>query len=203
MTEEEWFYAGPVMLLQHLRTVPLPLRKYRLWCAAVAAQAWRFDPQVQALYMAWSNGMSDLKEAFSSPQSIAEYLADIPFAACDIDRKADLLRCIFGNPWLQVPMCHRCAGDGKAHGADRPFAGPAVCPVCGGNGCYRFSSAAVQLAESMYTSRDFSMLPLLADILEESGCTYTALLAHCRGGGPHARGCWAVDVVKGTHHEKA
>lgn len=36
--------------------------------------------------------------------------------------------------------CHRCDGDGKAHGADRPFewSGPGTypgpCPVCGGTG---------------------------------------------------------------------
>jgi uncharacterized protein (TIGR02996 family) len=31
--------------------------------------------------------------------------------------------------------CRRCAGDGKAHGADRPFEGPpGNCPVCHGTG---------------------------------------------------------------------
>jgi hypothetical protein len=36
--------------------------------------------------------------------------------------------------------CHRCDGDGKAHGADRPFewTGPGTypgpCPVCNGTG---------------------------------------------------------------------
>jgi uncharacterized protein (TIGR02996 family) len=31
--------------------------------------------------------------------------------------------------------CRRCAGDGKAHGADRPFEGPpGNCPVCRGTG---------------------------------------------------------------------
>jgi hypothetical protein len=42
---------------------------------------------------------------------------------------------------------------------------------------------------------DFGGLPVLADALEEVGCTDADLLAHCRSGGGHLRGCWAVDLV--------
>ena len=38
---------------------------------------------------------------------------------------------------------------------------------------------------------------VLADALEDAGCDSQELLAHCRGGGPHVRGCWAVDLVLG------
>lgn len=44
---------------------------------------------------------------------------------------------------------------------------------------------------------DFAGLPVLADALEEAGCDHVALLAHLRGPGPHARGCWALDAVLG------
>ena len=37
----------------------------------------------------------------------------------------------------------------------------------------------------------------MADLLEETGCTDEALLAHCRGLEPHARGCWALDLLTG------
>ena len=42
-----------------------------------------------------------------------------------------------------------------------------------------------------------SRLPILADALEEAGCTDADMLAHCRGPGPHVRGCWVVDLVLG------
>lgn len=49
------------------------------------------------------------------------------------------------------------------------------------------------LAKAMYDSRDFAAMPILADALEDAGCTDKAVLAHCRGPGPHVRGCWCVD----------
>jgi hypothetical protein len=59
------------------------------------------------------------------------------------------------------------------------------------------TSTAVGLARQMYESRDFAALPILADALEEAGCDVPAVLAHCRGDGPHVRGCWVVDLVLG------
>ena len=56
---------------------------------------------------------------------------------------------------------------------------------------------ALGLARSAYESRDFGLLPVLADALEEAGCDSADLLSHLRGGGPHARGCWALDLVLG------
>ena len=56
---------------------------------------------------------------------------------------------------------------------------------------------AVALARQAYDSRDYSVMPVLADALEEAGCGQADVLAHCRGDGPHARGCWVVDLVLG------
>jgi hypothetical protein len=43
----------------------------------------------------------------------------------------------------------------------------------------------------------FDRLPVLGDLLEEAGCGDAALLAHCRGPGPHAHGCFVVDALTG------
>ena len=59
------------------------------------------------------------------------------------------------------------------------------------------TEAVVGLAAGMYESRNFSPMPVLADALEDAGCTSPDLLAHCRKAGPHARGCWVVDLVFG------
>jgi hypothetical protein len=54
-----------------------------------------------------------------------------------------------------------------------------------------------KLAQGIYDERAFDRLPLLADALEDAGCTNQDLLSHCRGVGPHVRGCWALDLLLG------
>jgi hypothetical protein len=56
---------------------------------------------------------------------------------------------------------------------------------------------AVAIAQVIYDERDFSLLPVLADALEEAGCENANVLAHCRQPGEHVRGCWVVDLVLG------
>jgi hypothetical protein len=55
----------------------------------------------------------------------------------------------------------------------------------------------VQMAQTMYNERAFDCLPILADALEEAGCTCSDVLDHCRAGGVHCRGCWVVDLLTG------
>jgi hypothetical protein len=59
-----------------------------------------------------------------------------------------------------------------------------------------------RLAQTAYDERampaghlDPARLAVLADALEEAGCTDANLLGHLRGSGPHVRGCWCVDLV--------
>ena len=53
------------------------------------------------------------------------------------------------------------------------------------------------LARQAYDERDFALLPILADALEDAGCDNPDLLAHCRRSGEHVRGCWVVDLLLG------
>jgi hypothetical protein len=55
----------------------------------------------------------------------------------------------------------------------------------------------LELARAIDESADFAALPALADALERAGCPSASLLSHCRGAGPHARGCWALDLILG------
>jgi hypothetical protein len=59
------------------------------------------------------------------------------------------------------------------------------------------TDTAVSLARSMYASRDFSAMPILADALQDAGCDSDDTLDHCRGEGPHVRGCWVADLILG------
>jgi hypothetical protein len=61
-----------------------------------------------------------------------------------------------------------------------------------------------KLALSAYSGRFLpegtlasSLLAILADALEEAGCTDADILGHLRGPGPHVRGCWPVDLCLG------
>ena len=60
------------------------------------------------------------------------------------------------------------------------------------------------MAQAIYDERelpsghlDAARLAVLADMLEEAGCTDPELLGHLRGPGPHVLGCWALDAVLG------
>jgi hypothetical protein len=62
----------------------------------------------------------------------------------------------------------------------------------------------VRLAQAAYNQRhlptgklDNVRLAVLADALEEAGCTDADIRGHLRGPGPHVRGCWAVDLCLG------
>lgn len=59
------------------------------------------------------------------------------------------------------------------------------------------TSIVVRLAQSVYNDRAFRHLPILADALEEAGCTDADILNHFRQPGEHVRGCWALDLVLG------
>jgi hypothetical protein len=59
------------------------------------------------------------------------------------------------------------------------------------------TEAAISLARKIYDGRDFSLMPILADALEDAGCDNEAVLNHCRSDRPHVRGCWVVDLLTG------
>jgi hypothetical protein len=82
--------------------------------------------------------------------------------------QASLLRCLFGNSFRPVPF-------------HPDWRTPAV----------------LSIARRAHAARDFEALPVLADALEDAGCDSAELLAHCRAGGKHWRGCWAIDAVLG------
>jgi hypothetical protein len=44
---------------------------------------------------------------------------------------------------------------------------------------------------------NLSLNEILADALQDAGCDNADILGHCRGPGPHVRGCWVVDLVLG------
>ena len=82
----------------------------------------------------------------------------------------------------QISMLHDIVGN--------PFYPEAVEPTW-------LTATVVQLARTMYESRDFSPMPILADALQDADCDNHIILGHCHGSWPHVRGCWVVDLILG------
>jgi hypothetical protein len=67
------------------------------------------------------------------------------------------------------------------------------------------TSTVLDLARSFFeggprqAGGDLAGLPILADALMDAGCDDEELLAHCRGEGPHVRGCWVLDLILGKN----
>ncbi len=88
-------------------------------------------------------------------------------------RRCALIRDLFGNPFRPVAL-------------DPAWRTPTV----------------TALATAAYEERilpaghlDRDRLAVLADALEDAGCTNIDILEHLRSEGPHARGCWLLDLV--------
>jgi hypothetical protein len=85
--------------------------------------------------------------------------------------QARLLRDIFGNPFR---------------------------PVTVDPSWLRWNDGTVpKIAQGIYEERAFERLPILADALLDAGCDNEDILSHCRGEGPHVRGCWVIDLLLG------
>lgn len=112
------------------------------------------------------------------PSDIPPRLQESIFAAvCEILRATHgkssgqavgLLRCAFGNPSPPVAFAAAWRTD-----------------------------AVLGVAARIYEAGEFGNLPVLADALQDAGCELPEVLDHCRGAGPHARGCWVLDLVLG------
>ena len=106
--------------------------------------------------------------AWASTRTGSSRYVSMTFPGEEYAFQAVLLRDIFGNPFRPVSF-------------DPAWLTPTV----------------VALAYGIYGDRAFDRMPILADALEEAGCDNVEVLLHCRGDGPHVRGCWVVDAVLG------
>jgi hypothetical protein len=78
-----------------------------------------------------------------------------------------------------------------------PFRPPAFDPAWRTPLVRQLALAAYQERTPPAETLDSGRLAVLADALEEAGCTAAGILAHLRAGGDHVRGCWALDLLLG------
>jgi hypothetical protein len=89
-------------------------------------------------------------------------------ATAELNAPAHLFRDIFGNPFHPVSI-------------DPAWQ----------------TAAVLSIAQAIHAQRAFDRMPILADALEDAGCTHTEIFNHCRQPAEHVRGCWVVDFLLG------
>jgi hypothetical protein len=182
MTEVEWLECNdPTALLEFIEK---QASDRKLLLLAVACKRTMWKPRG--------------KEA--QAYNTLELVADMPNPLWEFEASLDEFDRYFGigmSPWelAEVRACGPRVALGKLHGPPlvRDIFGNPFRPVA-------FSPAwrtdtALTLAKQMYASRDFSSMPVLADALQDAGCDSPDILDHCRGPGPHVRGCFVVDLL--------
>lgn len=202
MTEAEWLSAtDPQPMLEFLRGKASD-RKLRLFAVFCKREYLRFRPDLHrsitvryadateryadeaSTFDEWDGIRRNVHGAFHDTDAHQQAMFGIDTATCcccddqagsrvrdeqlaaEYVRLISAVQCVFGNPFRPVAF----------------------------DPAWR-SETAVAFATGIYADRAFDRLPILADVLEEAGCDHPDILAHCRGPGAHARGCWVVDLV--------
>lgn len=98
---------------------------------------------------------------------------------------------------LPIPGSHRVDQQVRVHwcGLVRDVFGDLVHPVPL-DASWRTGNV-VDLSRTIYEEHAFDRLPILADALMDAGCNDEVIVEHCRGCGPHVRGCWVIDLILG------
>jgi hypothetical protein len=207
MRESTWLKCEKVRpMLDHLRGKVSP-RKLRLFaCACCRA--------LDALMASPANRVAiETAERFADGRASREKLSAAQ-KACSPSVKSSPARantklfvlasaasaCAYANDWLAATWCSLSVRNGGLRFPEQvtllrdiignPFRPVSFTPM-------GRTTDAVRIARTMYQSRAFEDMPILADALEDAGCDNAELLAHCRGPGPHVRGCWVVDLLLG------
>lgn len=212
MTEAEWLDCiDPEAMLNFLRSTGVfSDRKARLFAVALCYRLWPLLPDPR------SHRAVVVGERFADGHASADELDAAMAAAFDVGdelvkRDDPRLRPFVIAAWCAYDAAHEaeCAEGtasqaaealGNEHEPDaqahlirclfHPFT------VLSRHPSWR-SPVVGALAQTIYDERQFVDLPILADALEDVGCTDNTILSHLRGPGPHVRGCWAVDLILG------
>jgi hypothetical protein len=209
MTEAEWLAYNGIDRLLECVAGRVSDRKSRLFAAACCRRVWGLLPgpesrravEVATLFADGQAGLADLEAtwgaAWAEGRSPAAYAArpepaghawraaqdaaraarsarsraGSPNGSASRERQAPLLRDVFGNPFRPARL-------------DPAWLRWGDCVVA-------------KMARAIYDGGRFGDLPVLADALEEAGCTEGSVLGHCRRPGEHVKGCWVVDLLLG------
>jgi hypothetical protein len=227
VTEDEWLHSADFKAMMAFIRGRVSERKIRLLAAACGLcnehrmkdRHYRSIVEVEERYAA---GMTSIEAVVAAYDEICDDMGDAldaayfdPYenAVMLADRAAECAH-LFGSTWEQV---RRTECDLLRDIMGNPFSPPEIrisskrlprrlLDVVGNflspsiarrPWTLHKDSELVAMAQDIYDQRSFDYLPALAEELEQAGCTCDAVLKHCRGLGPHVRGCWVVDLLLG------
>jgi hypothetical protein len=226
MTEGEWLRCNQIIPLVEYLANRTSDRKLRLFGCACARMVWHLlDHQSsrQAIEVAerFADGRVTQEDALAAGDEAMARARSIEFGiqSTAASAAASTLRAFVNEHkvstgYLAARMCAKRAAHvlSRERGDADPTGGwdpaeedliPLLRDICGNP--FRplsadprwLTSTVVELARGIYAERAFDRLPILADALQDAGCDSADVLDHCRGDGPHVRGCWVVDLVLG------
>ena len=215
MTEQEWFNCTEPMPMLELVRGKASDRRLRLFACACSRRIWHLLPDRR------SRKALEASERFAdgmiTPEKLRFVRGDVRWSANMATRKSDdsegvkwivahlaepdAQRALFAV-WPAAYLCGRetqqplqCAFLRDLFG--NPFRSITIDPAW-------LTPTVLGLAQATYDNRilpagtlDPTRVAVLADALEEAGCSDADILNHCRQPGEHVRGCWVVDLILG------
>ncbi len=205
MTEAEWFAATDPRPMQAFLRDKVSDRKVRLFAVGCCRQIWsvlKDERSQNAVVVAeqYADGLATQKELArvqgeaidAATNGTAIVFFDYLSLPVDASGKRVVLGQLMKIPGLEPPPIHarfnRIALIRDIFG--NPFRPIVADPAW-------LTPTVRAIASAIYADRAFDRLPILADALEEAGCTNADILLHCRMPEDHVRGCWVVDLVLG------
>jgi len=203
MTEAEWLAcADPTPMLEFLRG-KASQRKLRLFAVAccrgvshlMTDERSRTAVDVAERYADRAAIDGELKAAFIQAQeAYVEASNRYNDMACRVANgtgdETDVERAVLALAWrIGLDENKRCCVRLRDSFGPLPFRPVTIDPAW-------LTLTVKQIAQAIYDERAFERMPILADALEDAGCTDNAdILNHCRQPGEHVKGCWVVDLL--------
>ena len=206
MTESEWFACtDPEPMLEFLRG-KVSERKLRLFAITCCRRIWYplDSPGQTALAVAerYADGVTTPEELtetrqslFPVPPGLGRYLRERAIweaVSGTLTERVDALQVAQSVTWAS----QRDGELGNLAVWLRHIVGNPFHPMQGEPSWLTWNGGTVRkLARGIYEGHRFRDMPVLADALEEAGCSDRDVLVHCRRKGDHVRGCWLVDLL--------
>jgi hypothetical protein len=221
MTEAEWLAcASPGTMLQYLcdrrgaARRKNGRRKLRLLACACCRRVWHKlteerDRHIVLVAEDLADGLASAEEVDSARRRCldrTEYIFPairVAIATTAPQPRAAVQEVLFGvcaavaSHGVGYPERWKAEGKALAGVMREVFGNPFRVPAVKRAWLSWNDGAVRRLAQHVYDERAFDHLPVLADALEDAGCADGDILGHCRSGGEHVRGCWAVDLILG------